>query len=58
MFKRMKVVTTLILVLVFFGALQLITGGLFFQALKGDKANFAVSQPLGPPQTADRNGVG
>ncbi|KQN53037.1 methyl-accepting chemotaxis protein [Erwinia sp. Leaf53] len=52
MFKRMKVVTTLILVLVFFGALQLITGGLFFQALKGDKDNFAVSQQLRLQQSA------
>ncbi|WP_421506194.1 methyl-accepting chemotaxis protein [Erwinia rhapontici] len=52
MFKRMKVVTSLILVLVFFGSLQLITGGLFFQALKGDKNNFAVSQQLRLQQSA------
>ena len=52
MFKRMKVVTSLILVLVFFGSLQLITGGLFFQALKGDKDNFAVSQQLRLQQSA------
>jgi methyl-accepting chemotaxis protein-1 (serine sensor receptor) len=48
----MKVVTSLILVLVFFGSLQLITGGLFFQALKGDKDNFAVSQQLRLQQSA------
>ncbi|CCG87535.1 methyl-accepting chemotaxis protein [Erwinia piriflorinigrans] len=52
MFKRMKVVTSLILVLVFFGSLQLITGGLFFQALKGDKNNFAISQQLRLQQSA------
>ncbi|AXU94889.1 methyl-accepting chemotaxis protein II [Erwinia persicina] len=52
MFTRMKVVTSLILVLVFFGSLQLITGGLFFQALKGDKDNFAVSQQLRLQQSA------
>ncbi|MDI3438247.1 methyl-accepting chemotaxis protein [Erwinia sp. V90_4] len=52
MFKRMKVVTSLIVVLAFFGSLQLITGGLFFQALKGDKDNFAVSQQLRLQQSA------
>ncbi|KOC88801.1 methyl-accepting chemotaxis protein [Winslowiella iniecta] len=44
MFKRIKVVTSLILVLVIFGALQLVAGGLFFSALNNDKNNFAVSQ--------------
>ncbi|CAO96511.1 methyl-accepting chemotaxis protein [Erwinia tasmaniensis] len=52
MFKRMKVVTSLILVLVFFGSLQLLTGSLFFQALKGDKDNFAISQQLRLQQSA------
>lgn len=33
MFKRMKVVTSLLLVLVLFGALQLVSGGLFFQII-------------------------
>ncbi len=31
MFNRIKVVTSLLLVLVLFGALQLISGGLFFR---------------------------
>ena len=44
MFKRMKVVTSLILVLMIFGVLQLVAGGLFFSALNNDKSNFAVSQ--------------
>ena len=34
MFNRIKVVTSLLLVLVLFGALQLISGGLFFVAEK------------------------
>ncbi|MFH8134799.1 methyl-accepting chemotaxis protein [Pantoea osteomyelitidis] len=44
MFKNLKVVTSLILVLAIFGLLQLLTGGLFFKALKQDKQSFAVSQ--------------
>ncbi|MFS2224816.1 methyl-accepting chemotaxis protein [Pantoea sp. B65] len=51
MFKRMKVVTSLILVLAIFGALQLMSGGLFFQALKSDKANFALTEQLRREQT-------
>ncbi|CAH0280170.1 methyl-accepting chemotaxis protein [Erwinia aphidicola] len=46
MFKSMKVVTSLVLVLVLFGSLQLISGGLFFQSLKGDKENFALTQQI------------
>ncbi|MFK8260454.1 methyl-accepting chemotaxis protein [Erwinia sp. AnSW2-5] len=46
MFKRMKVVTSLVLVLVIFGSLQLISGGLFFQSLKGDKENFSLTQQI------------
>ncbi|WP_345827857.1 methyl-accepting chemotaxis protein [Erwinia sp. HDF1-3R] len=44
MFKRMKVVTSLLLVLLVFGALQLLAGGLFIKALNSDKTNFAVAQ--------------
>jgi len=51
MFKRMKVVTSLIVVLVVFGSLQLISGGLFFQALKSDKANFTITEQLRREQT-------
>ncbi|UIM99661.1 methyl-accepting chemotaxis protein [Yersinia ruckeri] len=46
MFKRMKVVTSLLLVLVLFGALQLVSGELFFNSLKNDKENFAVLQVI------------
>ncbi|AUX72959.1 methyl-accepting chemotaxis protein [Erwinia pyrifoliae] len=52
MFTRMKVVTSLILVLVFLGSLQLITGGLFCHSLQGDKNNFAISQQLRLQQSA------
>ncbi|MDU4291595.1 Tar ligand binding domain-containing protein, partial [Mixta calida] len=44
MLKRIKVATSLIVVLVIFGAMQLLSGGLFFQALNKDKTNFNVSQ--------------
>ena len=46
MLNRMKVVTSLLLVLVLFGALQLISGGLFFSSLKSDKENFTVLQTI------------
>ncbi|MCE1680994.1 Tar ligand binding domain-containing protein, partial [Enterobacter hormaechei] len=36
MFNRMKIVTGLISVIILFGALQLISGGLFFKGLKND----------------------
>ncbi|KOC88802.1 methyl-accepting chemotaxis protein, partial [Winslowiella iniecta] len=51
MFKRMKVVTSLIVILVVFGSLQLLSGGLFFQALKSDKANFTITEQLRREQT-------
>ncbi|MDQ1214529.1 methyl-accepting chemotaxis protein [Pantoea anthophila] len=44
MLKKIKVVTSLIAVLVIFGALQLISGSLFWSALNNDKASFALSQ--------------
>ncbi|MGD8105746.1 methyl-accepting chemotaxis protein [Pantoea sp. FN0302] len=44
MLKRIKVVTSLIAVLVIFGVMQLLAGGLFFHALNKDKTNFNVSQ--------------
>ncbi|PLR31812.1 methyl-accepting chemotaxis protein II [Chimaeribacter californicus] len=46
MLKRMKVVTSLVIMLALFGALQLASGGLFFTALKNDKDNFATSQRI------------
>lgn len=42
MLKRIKIVTSLLLVLAVFGLLQLTSGGLFFNALKNDKENFTV----------------
>ena len=44
MLKKIKVVTSLIAVLVIFGALQLISGSLFWSALNNDKEAFALSQ--------------
>ncbi|ESH48575.1 hypothetical protein SEEC0006_18351 [Salmonella enterica subsp. enterica serovar Choleraesuis str. 0006] len=37
MLKRIKIVTSLLLVLALFGLLQLASGGLFFNSLKNDK---------------------
>ncbi|WP_337261618.1 MULTISPECIES: methyl-accepting chemotaxis protein [unclassified Serratia (in: enterobacteria)] len=51
MFNRMRVVTSLLLVLVLFGALQLISGGLFFSSLKNDKENFTVLQTIRQQQS-------
>lgn len=48
MLKRIKIVTSLLLVLVVFGLLQLTSGGLFFNALKNDKENFTVLQNHSP----------
>ncbi|WLI75167.1 methyl-accepting chemotaxis protein [Kosakonia sp. H02] len=44
MFKRIKVITLLIMVLVVLGAMQLISAGVFISALNNDKNNFNVSQ--------------
>ncbi|KAA5970783.1 methyl-accepting chemotaxis protein [Pantoea sp. M_9] len=44
MLKRINVVTSLIAVLLIFGALQLLSGGLFWSALNKDKEAFAVAQ--------------
>lgn len=46
MFKRIKIVTSLMLVLILFSLLQLISGSLFFSALKTDKENFDVLQTI------------
>jgi len=43
MLKRINVVTSLIAVLLVFGALQLVSGGLFWSALQKDKEAFAVA---------------
>lgn len=42
MLKRIKIVTSLLLVLAVFGLLQLTSGGLFFNALKNDSEIFFV----------------
>ena len=44
MFTRIKVVTSLLLVLLVFGSMQLISGGLFIRALTSDKDNFSIAQ--------------
>ncbi|ATA24410.1 methyl-accepting chemotaxis protein II [Brenneria goodwinii] len=46
MFSRIKVVTSLILILAFFGALQLISAGLFFSSLKTDNEIFSSTQVI------------
>ncbi|OON41429.1 methyl-accepting chemotaxis protein II [Izhakiella australiensis] len=47
MLTKIRVVTSLLLVLVIFGALQLVSGALFFNALNKDKENFTVAQISG-----------
>ncbi|WP_330982178.1 MULTISPECIES: methyl-accepting chemotaxis protein [Enterobacterales] len=51
MVNRIKIVTSLVLVLVLFGLLQLTSGGLFFNALKHDKENFTVLQTIRQQQS-------
>ncbi|ECL4281118.1 methyl-accepting chemotaxis protein [Salmonella enterica subsp. enterica] len=52
MLKRIKIVTSLLLVLALFGLLQLTSGGLFFNSLKNDKENFTVLQTIRQQQSA------
>jgi len=51
MLTRIKLVTSLLLVLGLFGLLQLTSGGLFFNALKQDKENFTVLQTIRQQQS-------
>ncbi|MEL4013744.1 methyl-accepting chemotaxis protein [Dryocola clanedunensis] len=51
MLNRIKVVTSLLIVLALFGILQLTSGGLFFNALKNDKENFTVLQTIRQQQS-------
>ena len=44
MFKRIKVITLLVSVLLALGIMQLISAGIFIKALNNDKENFTVSQ--------------
>ncbi|MBD2799695.1 Tar ligand binding domain-containing protein [Xenorhabdus sp. M] len=46
MFNRMKIVTGLISVIILFGALQLISGGLFFNSLKNDTQAFDLTEKI------------
>ncbi|MDU4095075.1 MAG: methyl-accepting chemotaxis protein [Pantoea sp.] len=46
MFKHIKVVTALVMVLAIFAVLQLASSGLFFNALKGDRQNFVLTQQI------------
>lgn len=51
MLNRLKIVTSLVLVLVLFGLLQLASGGLFFNSLKHDKENFTILQTVRTQQS-------
>ncbi len=51
MLNRIKIVTSLLLVLALFGLLQITSGGLFFNALKHDKDNFTVLQTIREQQS-------
>ncbi|WP_313107569.1 methyl-accepting chemotaxis protein [Pseudescherichia vulneris] len=51
MLNRIKIVTSLLLVLALFGLLQITSGGLFFSALKHDKDNFTVLQTIREQQS-------
>ena len=51
MLNRIKIVTSLMLVLAIFGLLQLTSCGLFFNALKNDKENFTVLQTIRQQQS-------
>ncbi|EFM0371983.1 MULTISPECIES: methyl-accepting chemotaxis protein [Enterobacterales] len=51
MLKRIKIVTSLVLVLVLFGLLQLASGGLFFNSLKHDKEDFTILQTVRQQQS-------
>ena len=57
MLNRLKIVTSLVLVLVLFGLLQLASGGLFFNSLKHDKENFTILQTVRQQQSG-LNGSG
>ncbi|EJF29230.1 MULTISPECIES: methyl-accepting chemotaxis protein [Enterobacteriaceae] len=51
MLNRIKIVTSLLVVLGLFGILQIASGGLFFNALKQDKENFTVLQTIRQQQS-------
>ena len=51
MLNRIKIVTSLVLVLVLFGLLQISAGGLFFSALKNDKESFNIQKAIRQQQS-------
>lgn len=51
MLKRIKIVTSLVLVLVLFGLLQLASGGLFFNSLKHEKEDLTILQTVRQQQS-------
>ncbi len=51
MLKRIRIVTSVLLVLAIFGLLQLTSGGLFFNTLKKDKEYFSVLQTIRQQQS-------
>lgn len=51
MLNRVKIVTSLFIVLIIFGVLQITSGGLFFNAIKADKENFTVLQHIREKQS-------
>ncbi|ENF4044250.1 methyl-accepting chemotaxis protein [Escherichia coli] len=51
MLKRIRIVTSVLLVLAIFGLLQLTPGGLFFNTLKKDKEYFSVLQTIRQQQS-------
>jgi len=51
MLNRIKIVTSLLIVLAVFGILQMASGGLFFNAIKNDKENFTVLQTIREQQS-------
>ncbi|WP_391529006.1 methyl-accepting chemotaxis protein [Photorhabdus akhurstii] len=51
MFNRMKIVTGLMAVIILFGALQFISGGLFFHELKSNKENLEILDKMREQQT-------
>ncbi|MED9401458.1 methyl-accepting chemotaxis protein [Escherichia marmotae] len=51
MLKRIRIVTSVLLVLAIFGLLQLTSGGLFFNTLKKDKEYFSILQTIRQQQS-------
>ncbi len=50
MLRSIKIVTGLLLVLVIFGVMQLVTGGIFFNSLKNNNVNYNLARLVGQEQ--------